>query len=149
MIKINYNNFYKNLKILNLKTSCMTSTTFDNNINMNHCLFKDFPSIYKGGDISILSYSVNINDTSFLNCWSNGWGGALYFENNLNIDLFRNCAVGGKSAHAGQFAYFRTNSNQISKFIFWKFNISYNKNTWISGINYHYPNSRFGNYCTF
>ena len=56
-----------------------------------------------------------INETTFSNCSSiSGNGSAIYFINGLNIQLFRICAVGCKSApsYTNQFAFLRTNSNQ-------------------------------------
>ena len=84
----------------------------------------NFFQIYSGGAIFINStLSLIINETSFYNCiLIDGLGGAIYFQNGLNINLFKNIS---------------------------NINISYNNNIHTSGIIYYYPNSMFSNYCTF
>ena len=156
---------------LYLKSTCISYRNVDKDIFMNHCLFNNFFSTFDGGVIYISStYSLNINDTTFYQCISSGNGGAIYFTNGLNVQLFRICAVGCKSYY-GQFAWIQTHHNHILDLItinncgntsgtntlivyygnqnISNINISYNNVLWISGIIYYYLNSMFSNFCTF
>ena len=100
-----------------------------------------------------------------------GWGGAIYFYNGLNIKLFWIYVYGCSANTHYQFAYLRTNSNQILDIISINYciningystlvvyngnqnishiNISYNNNREESGIAHVNPNNMFTHYCTF
>ena len=158
-----------------LITNCITSRTENQNINMKNCLISIISSNGDGGAISITSsYSLNINDTTFYQCISTyGNCGSIRFENGLNIQLLRICAVGCHSGDRNnyQFAYLQTTYNQILDLVtinncsnlngyytlqltngkqnISNINISYNNNIAISGICNFYPNSMFTNYGTF
>ena len=155
-----------------LLANCIKSRTVNQNINMIYCLIKDFSSSDSGGAILInTAKSININGTTFYSCFStNGHGGAIWFDNGLNINLFRICAV-RCSAFNRQFAYLETTYNQLLDLItiyncsningyqplnlaygnqnISNLNMSYNNNNHISGINYYNPNSMLSSYCTF
>ena len=160
--------------ILVLKSNCITSRIENQNISIINCLIKDISSQTSGGAIYIskTTISLNINDTTFYQCIStNGNGGAIFFTNGLNIQLFKICALVCKANSHYQFAYLRTTSNQILDLNtinncsnlngyqtlhlengnqnLSKSNISNNNNIWISGIWYLNPKSFFCNYCTF
>ena len=175
MIKIYNKIFYKILIILNLKASCISSRTVNENINMNNCLIKDISSLSGNGGVIFINteLSLIINDTTFYQCTSSGDGGVIYFINGLNINLFKICTVGCKSAstYCSQFALLQTNNNQIFdlitiyncsnlngyetlRLVYGKqnisnINISYNNNIYVSGVYYVNPTSMFSNYCSF
>ena len=160
-------------KILHLKTSCITNRSINQNININDCLISYYSSSEFGSVIYIdNSFSLSINDTTFYQCISQGWGGAIYFQYGLNIQLYKICAINCK-AKSFQFAFFRTmyNSNQtidlniISKCnnpqgdttlnlyygnqIIINSNITFNENDSCSGINYDTPFQMKSYHCTF
>ena len=170
--------FKKSIFILHptfiLQANCITTRTVNQNINMMNCLIKDFSSTGHGGAIYIDSSSLSLifHDTTFYNCTtSSGNGGAIYFTNGLNIQLFRICAVGCNTNTHYQFAYLQTTSNQVLDLItiyncsnligyetlrfengkqnISNINVSYNNNYVISGFIYVCSNNIFSNYCTF
>ena len=174
MIVDYYNSFYNLKPNLNLQSNCISSRIENQNINMNFCLISIISSNNQGGAIYISTLlSLNINDTTFYQCISTESGGAIYFENGLNTQLFRICAICCNSGDREfyQFAYLQTTFNQILDLItiynctnlngeytltldygnqnMSNINISYNNNRQTSSIWYRYPYSMFSDYCTF
>ena len=160
--------------IFNLFSNCILSRKANQNININNCLIMFFNTTENGGVIYIDStqYLININDTTFYQCVSsNGFGGALYFNDIFNFQLLRICALYCTSNNYYQFAFIRSNNNHILDlitlydcsniyghitigFLFGyqnisNINISYNENIEKSGFYSYYPNLMFCNYCTF
>ena len=142
------------------------------NVNIKNCLISIVSSIDNDGAISIISgYSLIIIETTFYQCISTkGHGGAIYFYDGLNIQLFGICFLGCKGS-SFQSAYLRTNHNNLIDLIsiyscinlnahnnlglqngnqnIYNTNISNTNNAACSCIRYEDPNSMFTNYCTF
>ena len=80
--------------------NCITSRPVNQNTNINNGLNKNISSTGHGGAIYIdTSRSLIINETTFYNFISkNSYGGAIYFTNSLNINLFKICAVECKTS---------------------------------------------------
>ena len=170
-------------KILNLcvRGSCFTARKENENIEINNCLISIISSIGNGGAIfvNISPCNLLITESTFYQCISlSGHGGAIFFQNGMDILLSKNCAIECKASNDRQFAFLQTSRNhslfffsiskcfnQSIKYItlalfggtqnISQCNISNNKNIRISTIEYYYPykmdsvlNNFFNNTCS-
>ena len=179
--KINFRGNSLNLKEITIfkqelffQSNCIYIRTVSQNINMKDCLISMISS-ESGGAIYISGgYNLNINDTTFFDCFSLRDGGAIWFQNGLNPQLFRICALYCRtsSEYNFQFSYFSTIYSQVFDLIsiskcnnntigyttltiqsenqnLFNSNISYNNNIRISGIYFYNPVNMLNNFCTF
>ena len=173
-------NFYILFNIIKynkiIKSNCLNSKINNQNIWIQNCLISIISSVGDGGAIYISgNYDLFINDTTFYQCISiSGQGGAIFFYNGLDFQLFRIC---GFNCHAGinkpfQFSWSYTFKNHIldlnsiskcsnestgtqtlqleyGKQKINNINMTFNYVIYVSGIVYFIPTSMNNDYSTF
>ena len=171
--------FFKRFNFL-LISNCIyfnnSKYKINENINISNCLIST-KSIGNGGSIDINGgYNLYITESFFFECFSTGWGGAIYFLNGFNAIILKvcsllcNCADGNN----GKFSWITTsiNFNNIIEYLsiskcfnnskgfasiylqngyqnIKNVNSSNNMCKFFSGFFYHNPNNLNSQFCTF